>query len=112
MKDRNLDKMLCNLARRPIPSAPANLSAAVRRAICARVHQSPEVCLKWLSSRIWQRDLALASIAAALVLGIGAGWVGQAHPGDRGLATSQALSLHVFSKSPPTLRLVTFGSNP
>jgi hypothetical protein len=100
MKPNELDQSLKQLATLPIPVPPPNLIASVLREIRLRCDSatSPVAALaNWL----WRGQVALASVPAAIVMGmvIALTWpVQEARSG-----ASQALYLDVFSQYSPTL---------
>lgn len=100
MKANELDQNLKKLAARPISAAPANLAASVLREIRIR-RDSATSPVEALSNWLWRGQVALASVPAAVVMGmvIALTWpIQEARP-----AVSQALYLDVFSQYSPTL---------
>ena len=100
MKPKELDQNLKQLAARPMPVPPPNLTASVLREIRLR-RDSATSAVEALANWLWRGQVALASVPAAVVMGmvIALTWpVQEARP-----AVSQALYLDVFSQYSPTL---------
>src|SRR5438128_1427940 len=96
-----LDKLLRQLAARPLPAAPRNLDTSVWREIRQR-ESLPEISwLDLLASLLWQCEVAFVSVVAALLMGASVGWMWQGQA--RQPAVSRALYLEVFSERSPTL---------
>src|SRR5438132_3468063 len=114
MKNTDFDDLLKKLAATPVPSPPANLSACVWREIRARRERVGGFAtwIEELAGRIWAKDFAFASVAAALTIGISLAWIWQPQFKDNAAATSYALGLRVFSEAPPTLKLAGLARNP
>ena len=100
MKSQELDECLKRLSARPLPAPSPNLVASVWREIRLRrdsVASPVEALANWL----WRGQVALASVPAAVVLGMlmALAWpVQEARP-----AASRVLYLDVFSQYSPTL---------
>ena len=100
MKANELDHSLKELAARLIPPAPTNLAASVLREI--RLRRDSKVSLvETLANWLWRGHVALASVPAAVVLGM---LVALTLPAQEARpAVSRALYLNVFSQDSPTL---------
>ena len=111
MNGSQLDQFLHQLATRPVPAVPANINDAVWREI--RLRRETDAMpgfFDWLAGYVWRGPFALASMTAAVVLGVALVW-----QGAEGVVTppaSLALELQVFSEHPPTLRLTSFSLEP
>ena len=100
----DLDKLLQQLASRPVPPAPRNLEDAVWREVRRRNTPLRESVLDRLASYIWQRDVAAAAISAALAFGGVYGWL-SAPEASAAQSAALALNLQIFSKDAPSSRL-------
>ena len=101
MKQEKLDQALEYLASIQLPRVPDNLTASVLREVRLRQTSTstswPELLAGWL----WQRQIALSSITAALVVGLGVAILSPLQPSRS--SVSQGLFLDVFSESSRTL---------
>jgi len=100
MKPTDLDQSLRQLAARPIPEAPGNLAASVMREI--RLRRDAKVPLvETIANWLWRGQVALASVPAAVVMGI---LIALTLPAQEARpAVARALYLNVFSQDSPTL---------
>ena len=100
MKEDEFDQTLEELAARLIPPAPTNLAASVLREI--RLRRDSKVSLvETLANWLWRGHVALASVPAAVVMGLVMALIWPAQ--EAKAAASQALYLNVFSQYSPTL---------
>ena len=100
MKHTDLDRSLRDLAARPIPAVPGNLATSVMREIRLRREAKVPVVEK-IANWLWRGQVALASVPAAVVLGM---LVALTLPAQEARpAVSRALYLDVFSHNSPTL---------
>ena len=100
MKPNELDQSLRELAAQPMPAVPANLATDVLREVRLR-RDSKVSFVEMLANWLWRGQIALASVPAAVMMGIiiALTWPAQeARP-----AVLQALYLDAFSQYSPTL---------
>ena len=100
MNPNEFEHTLRELAARPIPAVPSNLAASVLREIRLRRPSSTSPA-EALATWLWRRQVAFASVSIAGMMGMVLALSGPMQ--DSNPAVADALYLHVFSQSSPTL---------
>lgn len=100
MKPTDLDHRLRELAARPTPDVPGNLAASVLREIRLR-REARVPAVEKIANWLWRGQVALASVPAAVVMGMLIALTLPVH--EARPAVARALYLNVFSQDSPTL---------
>ncbi|HZS18788.1 MAG TPA: hypothetical protein VFA51_12745 [Candidatus Udaeobacter sp.] len=101
MKQKNVDQALRYLASIPLPRVQDNLAASVLREVRLRQMRAGAHWAELLAGWLWQRQIALASMIAAVVAGLSVAILSPLQPSRS--TVSQHLFLDVFSQSSRTL---------
>lgn len=100
MKSTALEQALRELATRPTPLAPGNLAESVLREVRLR-SEAKTPLVERIANWLWRGQVALASVPAAVVMGM---LVALTLPAQEARpAVARALYLNVFSQDAPTL---------